>query len=158
MRAFASSTLGDLHISLWNGDATVNDVADLHQELDALAETAPRFSILLVVTATAPVAGHAARKRAAEMLARHAERVASVAIVLEGTGFWAASIRSVFTSIAFLLRPPFAWRVFSSAESASMWQLPHLEHRDRRAVADVLNALRAELNPLPRTRSSGSTA
>ncbi len=44
-----------------------------------------------------------------------------LANVIEGTGFWAASLRSVAAGLAFLSRVGFEQRIFDSVEPASTW-------------------------------------
>ena len=145
MSGFCSSQFSSLHISLWRGETDEHDVGRLHEEVRELLNDHDSVSLLLIVDASAPLVGDPARKRAVEMLRELGARITSIAIVTEGTGFWAGAVRSMFVGLAMILRPPFAWRMFSTLGPATTWQRPYLGSRNRASDPDIIGELVEEL-------------
>lgn len=81
----------------------------------------PRFCLLTVVEESAVLPTAAVRADLASMLRHSTPNLIRFATAIEGTGFRAAAVRGVATSIAILTRQEFPHRVFSSAEVALPW-------------------------------------
>ncbi len=145
--SFASASVGMLHVSSWWGAANPRDVERLDLELEEIAEQQGRVAVLLVVRSSAPLAGDETRKRAISMLQKLGDRVDSVAIVVEGKGFWAGAVRSMFSGLAFAFRPGFPWKIFATAGPALLWQGPRvfLKHGPETSqVRQLIESLRVD--------------
>lgn len=116
----------------------------LDQQMGSLVRRFGKASMLLVIEPGAPLASEEVRRSALAMLRELGPRVATVAIVLEGGGFWAGAVRSVFNGLALALRPKFEWRVFADCASALSWQLHSTEAGvPGAAVIEMISNLRA---------------
>ena len=74
----------------------------------------------------------------AERLSRHrSPYLQAIALVIEGTGFVAAAVRSVASGISMLSRDKTPMRTFNNVEPASAWIATFLE-RERRVTAPRL--------------------
>ena len=155
--SFRAESLQRLHVSVWSAAPTGDDVARLESEVEAIVSRYGSASILLVVEPTSPVAGEEARTRAVKMLRKLGTNVDSVALVVEGTGFWAAAVRSMFSGLALILRPSFEWRLFATVEPATLWQGRYLAHASstvgRVEVLAAVDRLRNPTPPSSRTRT-----
>lgn len=121
-RNFESEAVSTLHVSVWHGEATTLDMDEFDAELMDVVHRHGAVSILLIVEPSCPLAGDVARKRAVAMLDALGDAVESVAVVVEGTGFWAGAMRSVFNGLSLALRPRFPWKTFNFPSDALAWQ------------------------------------
>jgi hypothetical protein len=108
---------------VWVGDTRVDAVA---QSLRLAAEfaaglTPPRFCLLTVVEQEASLPSTPARTGLARLLQRNSAHLIGSAVAFEGSGFRAAAVRGVATSIALLSRHEFPHRVFSGTDAALSW-------------------------------------
>jgi hypothetical protein len=62
-----------------------------------------------------------ARQEVAETQREFSKTQLGLANVIEGSGFWAASLRSVAAGLAFLSRVKFEQRIFDHVQPASVW-------------------------------------
>jgi hypothetical protein len=80
----------------------------------------PRFCLLTVVEAGAPLPTAQARAALARLLHQNPHLIRS-AVAFEGSGFRAAAVRAVATSIAVLAQHQFPHRIFPAAGEALRW-------------------------------------
>ena len=105
-------------ICLWRHETTVEAIRGLGK-VAARAELGS--ALLTVVELGAAVPSSAARDELGRVFASLADTIACSALVFEGTGFVAAGVRAIATTIAQVSRAPFPHRVFSSVEQAGAW-------------------------------------
>ncbi len=116
-----STIAGNVHMSVWTRAATVEDIARVDAELATMSPVDGKVVMLLVVPQGVPLSPMSAQRRARQMLVAHRDKIGAVAIVLRGTGMWAAAVRAMFQGIAMLQADVPPWRVFLDAESALTW-------------------------------------
>lgn len=81
----------------------------------------PRFCLLNIVEETADKPSAEARSRLQDLLRSSARGLIRSAVVYEGTGFRAAAVFGVATSLAVLSRHQFPHRVFAELGKATDW-------------------------------------
>ena len=127
---------GRLLVAVWKLETRPDAVKQLVQFAADLAARLgpPRFCLLVIVEESAIPPPAAVRADLATMLRLSTPHLIRFATVIEGTGFRAAAVRGVMTSIAVLSRQEFPHRVFSNAETALLW---------------LVEGLSTELGPAP---------
>jgi hypothetical protein len=130
---YALATWKNVLIGSWRG-ADPGSVAVMTELTLELAKRYPDgVSGIHVVHADAPMPTADHRARVARGLEQLAPCIKCVAVVLEGQGFWASTLRSVFFGIRMISPQPFAFRIDSELPDAVAW-LPD-EHRRRTGVS-----------------------
>ena len=133
-----------LHVSVWANGAEPADAEALEAELQAVVASEGHVAVLMVVEATSPIASMGAQAKAVTMVRALGETLRAVCIVIEGEGVQAAAVRSVFVTLAALIRPRFRWKTFATTEPAILWLGPSLEPpRTPEGARTTLRALRA---------------
>jgi hypothetical protein len=109
-----------LVLAVWRRNTTVAAVRRGDQVLAQHArECGQRVFLLTVVEENSPLPPLDARVELAECLRRASTIVARSALVFEGEGFRAASVRAVVAGISLFSRPEYPHRVFASVGSAA---------------------------------------
>jgi hypothetical protein len=109
-----------LVLAVWRGNTTVAAVRRGDQVLaQYAAECGERVFLLTVVEENSPLPPLEARMELAACLRRASTVVARSALVFEGEGFRAASVRAVVAGISLFSRPEYPHRVFASVGSAA---------------------------------------
>ena len=88
------------------------------------------------------------------MLGQHGSVIRCSAVVYEGDGFKAATLRAVVTGIAVLSRPIYPHVVFASTISAINWTARHYSHDGPVWAEQVRNAVDELRVTLDRPRAS----
>lgn len=142
----------------WERTADVEAVERLGKVSTALMAdpTYPRRSNVHIISETAGVPSAAARAGFVELMKEHADRMACVCIVVEGSGFLASAMRSFLTGMRLLAPRAFQYRLFGTVEDVVAWLPP--EHRaraghdlDARRFAQVLAHWARAESKLPKT-------
>lgn len=142
--AFSGVRLGELYACVWSGHADGEAVRALRAELEEIIAERGTVSVLHVVVESAPAQPSAeARALAVEMLRDFGSAVRSIAVVVEGGGFWGATVRGMFLAIATALRPRFRWKIFSTTAPAITWLLPHLSPRGTTSAVEIASQVEA---------------
>ena len=116
------SVCGDTHLSVWHQAASTEDVERLWREADALIEQATgNICLLLIVQKGTKLSPAPARSTAVAMVREQGERIAAIAVVIEGDGIRPVSLRAMFTSLGLILRPGFPWQMFATVDTATEW-------------------------------------
>jgi hypothetical protein len=116
-------TFERVFVVIWQGEtalASVQRVQGLARE-HALALPTRRYCLLHVVERSSTEPTSATRAALAEMLKAHEPLLIASAVAHEGSGFRAAAVLAVATSIALLSRRGFPHRVFSELQRATDW-------------------------------------
>lgn len=124
MSALNERFVGPLHISVWHGAATIADVQRMQK---TIVDFRHRCALLLVVPPQTPLSGPEARAAAIALIRERQAQIGSVAIVLEGGGFWNAAVRSMFGGIATAARPGIPWHIHSDSDVGAAWVSDRLE-------------------------------
>jgi hypothetical protein len=107
-------------LAVWRGNTTVAAVRLGDQVLAQHAEErGERVFLLTVVEENCPLPPVEARVELAACLRRASAVVARSAVVFEGEGFRASSVRAVVAGISLFSRPEYPHRVFASVSSAA---------------------------------------
>jgi hypothetical protein len=126
-------TWNHLVIVVWKHETTVSALRGSGALVRALAkERGFPVGLLTIVEDGAPLPSTEARKVAAEVL--HGVPIKLSAMVFEGQGFRAASVRGVITGIGLLARTPYPHRTFATVKDAAIWIEKETHADDTRAM------------------------
>ena len=115
----------------WESAADGSAVERLAKVSTALAAADPqsRRSNVHIITESGGLPTPTARAGFIALMKEHADRLACVAIVVGGTGFWASALRSALTGMRLLAPRSFNYRLHGSVDEVVKW-LP-AEHHTR---------------------------
>lgn len=109
-------------VVVYRVETTTEALRLLRPIVDALARDYPGgIHYLTIVEAGAREPSSEVRAAISAFFAKSASAVKLSALVFEGTGFRAAFVRSVASSIARFSRYPFPHKVFATVDAASAW-------------------------------------
>jgi len=115
-------TARDVYVVVWRKRTTVEAVARAKAVFDTFAATKGReLANIAIVEANGKMPEPAAREALAAFLASARDKTVISALVFEGRGFVAASIRGVVVGLTLIARQPYPHRVFSSVDEAASW-------------------------------------
>ena len=124
--AFACSIRHDVVVSVWSRGGDESDVRVLLDHVDDAADANEgRAGVLMVITEHTSLPTSSARKLAGSYVRTRPGRIAHMAIVVEGSGFWASAMRSVFSGIGLLYRPKAPWTMVATVDDAVRWLVQH---------------------------------
>lgn len=131
----------NLLIVVWRKDTRAAAVDGVSAVLTELTRRHRDVALLQVIEegATAPDAD--ARRALSAMLRQHGGAIRCSAIVYEGDGFRAATLRAVVTGIALLSRPAYPHVVFASTIAAINWTARHFSQDGPVYAEQVRNAV-----------------
>lgn len=131
----------NLLIAVWRTETRAPAVDAVSAVLAKLSRTHRDVALLQVIEegATAPDAD--ARRAISNMLKHNGSVIRCSAVVYEGDGFRAATLRAVVTGIALLSRPLYPHVVFASTISAINWTARHYSHDGPVWAEQVRNAV-----------------
>jgi hypothetical protein len=156
---FSAYTWRNVAIFVWSDAPTVESLAGYERCCSELIAAYPDgFSAVGFLVPGGRLPTPQVREdlsRIADMLA---ERLAGMALVVLGTGFWASALRGLLTAIHMLLRKTIPMQVFSKLEDAVPWLIDRhartgmsIESHELRAVLDHV-AARELLDASPRRK------
>jgi hypothetical protein len=132
---FSIGRVADIIAIRWWQTATVASVQEMDRALTlALTAAADGWIILPIVDTSVPVPSAAARAALEGMIKGHDATVERVTYVVLGTGFQAATLRTVMIGIVLAKRLQHSTKVYSSVRAA----LAALEPRSNRPAAAAL--------------------
>jgi hypothetical protein len=109
-------------ISIWLNQGTGDAVRRLAVVAESVLKVhAEGYSAIHIVKKDTPMPSSDGRAEFATIMERHAAKIACVATVFEGGGFWASAMRGMNTGLQVLAPRPFAMRVFDSIQEISDW-------------------------------------
>jgi len=114
----------NLTFSAWNTAPTVEHVEAFIALAKKLCETYPHNSNVTLVMPEAELPGAEARVALERLTAQYAQRIHSVALVIDGSGFWASMIRSFLTGLHLLRGNGYRCKAFANPGEAGAWLLP----------------------------------
>ncbi|MET0387426.1 MAG: hypothetical protein ABW321_15765 [Polyangiales bacterium] len=117
---YTTAVSGPLVVQIWHKATTVQGVDSLSLALAGQLKT-HKSVFVLHVTMTTQAPDGAARDRIRQITGDYSERTLASALVFEGMGFGAATVRAVVAGIALVARHPFPYRVFAYVGAALEW-------------------------------------
>jgi hypothetical protein len=118
----ALGTSKDIFFCLWRDKTTLPGVEKLRTTFASYARDRDGTALVTTIAAGAdlhPTA--AARDELAAWLRSVGDQLVISALVFEGSGFMAATVRSVVTGLTLLARQPFPHKVFGDIDAATLW-------------------------------------
>ncbi|MFO0611616.1 MAG: hypothetical protein U0414_03440 [Polyangiaceae bacterium] len=144
----AIGTSEGLLLCVWRMRTTAEAITELNRILTRLIARSPdRIVMLTVVESGADMPDAPVRNALAELFHRVAPSVIASALVFEGTGFKAATVRALTTTLNMVTRQPFPHKVFATVAEASAWLAPPTAGRLLASqIASELAGVRAALD------------
>jgi hypothetical protein len=144
----------NLLIAVWRKETRAGAVDGVSAVLGELAQNHRDVALLQVIEEGALAPDPDARRAISNMLKQHGSVIRCSAVVYEGDGFRAATLRGVVTGIALLSRPLYPHVVFASAISAINWTARHFSQEGPAWAEQVRNAVDELRVTLDRPRAS----
>lgn len=112
----------DVHFVFWHAETRLATVHALRDELARLvAERPDGLAVFGLIAPGVALPSGDARAEMARILRDHASSIRASCVVVEGSGFRAAAVRSVLTGISFVVRPGYPHRVTDSLVAGTDW-------------------------------------
>ena len=111
----------DLLFTLWRHRTTIEGVQVLANALQHFATSRTKAIGLVTIEPQAKMPEAGSREQLARMLKDASEHVLISGVAFEGSGFVAASVRSVVVGLTLLARQTYPHRVFPNVKEASFW-------------------------------------
>jgi hypothetical protein len=149
---YALATWTEIVAVVWRHETTVEAVRQLDEAVAELARSHPKgIGMLTVVAEGAPLPPSAARKAIADLLTASTSFIRCSAVIMEGSGFRAAAVRSVVTGLTMLAKHDFPHEICDVEGAVRMFtdRLPRATGRalDPNTVRAAINLLRHQLLP-----------
>jgi hypothetical protein len=116
--------VGNMTFSAWDTAPLVEHVEAFMAVAKNLSATYERNSNVSLVMRNTELPGAGARVALEELTAEYASKIHSVALVIDGDGFWASMIRSFLTGLHLLRGNGYRCKAFATPAEASPWLLP----------------------------------
>jgi hypothetical protein len=127
------------------------DEARMRRAGPTLAEMSKRYpdgvvTVMLVLPSAGSSMDAPSRKAAAQVTDAHATLIRAMSTVIEGAGFWPASVRAIVSAVQLLSRSRSPRQVFDNVDAAVAWALTHApastrDGFDRAAAVAAITAL-----------------
>ncbi|HEX5101634.1 MAG TPA: hypothetical protein VFV94_19115 [Polyangiaceae bacterium] len=131
----------NLLIVVWRKETRADAVEGVSAILTAVARRHSDVALLQVIEEGATAPDSDARRALSTMLRTHGGAIRCSAVVYEGDGFRAATLRAVVAGIALLGRPVYPHVVFASTMAAINWTARHFSHDGPVWAEQVRNAV-----------------
>lgn len=106
---------------VWRNETTLEGVRALESECRNFATKHPQgIGLLTIVSARAPMPPGLVRQAVADFLAQGGAYIKCSAVLMEGTGFRAAAVRSVVTGLTMIAKQAYPHRVCGVHDAVSM--------------------------------------
>lgn len=116
--------LRNITFCAWNTVPTAEHVHAFMALAKQLSAVYPKNSNITLVMRAAELPGSQARIALEELIAQYSQHIHSVAMVIDGDGFWASMIRSFLTGLHLLRGNGYRSKAFASPAEAIPWLLP----------------------------------
>jgi hypothetical protein len=116
--------LRNLTFCAWNTMPTAEHVEAFMAMAQQLSEIYPKNSNVSLVLRESELPGGKARGALETLVAQYASYLHSVALVIDGDGFWASMVRSFLTGLHLLRGNDYRCKAFASTADAIPWLLP----------------------------------
>lgn len=148
--------IGNMTFSAWNTAPVAEHVEAFMALAKNLSTTYERNSNVSLVMRNTELPGADARVALEALTAQYASKIHSVALVIDGDGFWASMIRSFLTGLHLLRGHGYRCKGFATPAEATPWLLPaHIAdtgvslsaHEIEAACEQIYRRMRAEGAP-----------
>lgn len=135
--------VGDCVVVLIRPKLTLRGVTAIEGAFDQIAERDAWIAYLAVIVPDVKSFDSEAQRRLSNAVGKHTDHTSGAAIVYEGTGFRATTVRSVLTAIHWASRAKHPLKVFATVGSALSWlkQQPRQQEFNVAAVGQVLRSM-----------------
>lgn len=116
-----TALLGDVLVLHYRRTPTEQTVVEVERQVKAAVAERERIAILVIIAADQPVPDAGTRSGITQLLERYTSNAIAIAQVPRGSGFMAAAVRAVLTSMSLIVRPPYPMRVFARHDEAIQW-------------------------------------
>ena len=149
---YALASWNEIVAVVWRHERTLEAVRQLDEAVAELARSHPKgIGMLTIVSEGAPLPPSAARKAIADLLTASSAFIRCSVVIMEGTGFRAAAVRSVVTGLTMLAKHDFPHQICDVEGAVRMYAdvLPRATGRalDPNAVRAAINVLRRQMLP-----------
>lgn len=108
---YALASWNEVAALVWRHDTTLEGIQNSNMLVAEVARRHPKgIALLTLISAVAPMPSSEARKALADLMSTN-RFIRCSAIIMEGTGFRAAAVRSVVTGLTLLSRHEFPHRI-----------------------------------------------
>jgi len=149
---YALACWNEIAAVVWRHETTVDAVRCLQSAVADLSQAHPKgIGMLTVVAERAPLPSSAARKALADLLSESSAFIRCSAVIMEGSGFRAAAVRSVVTGLTMMSKHNFPHRICDVEGAAQLYAQVLSGVTGRSLDADTLrtaiNELRRQMLP-----------
>jgi len=127
---------GNVVVHAWRGQMT-DTIAERFVQINegVILQHPEGISFVSWIQEGAPLPSSGARRIVSEVMGEYSESIACVAVIMEGSGFWASAMRSAVTGIGLLAKGDFIMRSHRSVAEMTVWFPNHHQARTGVAVA-----------------------
>jgi hypothetical protein len=142
--------VGSVCVAVWRKDSTRTRFALQKAGLDAVVQKCPAgVGFFCVVEPTSGPPNEDVRKASSKLFESHGRNIRAIAMIIEGTGFRSALVRSVASGIVMLMgsrTTPISY--FATIEAGTKWMQQHLDMGSIATFKNSVEQIRAFLDPL----------
>jgi hypothetical protein len=142
--------LGPICVAVWRKDSTRTRFTLQRAGLDTVVERSPAGAgFFCVVEPTSGPPNEDVRKASGKLFESHGRNLRAIAMIIEGTGFRSALVRSVASGIVMLMgsrTTPISY--FATIEAGAKWMQQHVDLGPIAAFKANVEQVRAFLDPL----------
>ena len=148
---YALASWNEIAALVWRHETTLEGIQNSNTLVAEVARRHPKgIALLTVISAVAPMPSSEARKTLADLMSSN-RCIRCSAVIMEGTGFRAAAVRSVVTSLTLLSRHDFPHRICDVEGAVKVYTdvMPRVTGRawDPDTVRAAINELRRQMLP-----------
>lgn len=148
---YALALLNEIVAIIWRHETTLAGIQSSNKLVAEVARHHPKgIALLTVISEVAPMPSSEARKALADLMCTH-RLIRCSAVIMEGTGFRAAAVRSVVTGLALLSHHEYPHRICDVEGAVKMYTdvMPGVTGRawDPNKIRAAINELRRLVLP-----------
>lgn len=148
---YALASLNEIVAIIWRHETAIEGIQSSNQLVTEVARNHPKgIALLTVISAVVPMPSSEARTALSELMNKH-RLIRCSAVIMEGTGFRAAAVRSVVTGLALLSRQDYPHRICDVEGAIKMYTdvMPGVTGRawDPDGIRAAINELRRLVLP-----------
>jgi molybdopterin converting factor small subunit len=154
VEGLATGVVSRTCVLLWRGVVNEPRFQLQREAIELVANGSPGDAVILcVIEPTSEPPPQELREAATRLLNELAPKIRCVAFVIEGSGFRAAMIRGVLSSLELMRRSAYHVRYFASVAEATAWIAVETGRRSV-DLAEATSSLRKRLNELDGSRAN----
>jgi len=149
---------GQVIVGVWRQQACKEGVEVFSNLCKEMRDRYAHFGLIALAEPGAAMPSSPERRSMASTLRDQAGALVGATFIIEGSGFRAATVRSVAIGLAMLAQQPFPFHIVASADLASSWMVDQLTAVGaplRSVIALVADVNRLRHAPLSAARTTG---